>query len=105
MNPEASVQESPFAALSYQEQQARWLEWRSRQLDYRPVEPDPSPIEKGTAEEAVPVPPSQHLPGVSPRPYAQRRELNQVLSRHAQAAKKAGAFHSVEPPKSPARND
>ena len=28
---------SPFSALSYQEQQARWLEWRSRQLDYRPA--------------------------------------------------------------------
>ena len=28
---------SPFSALTYQEQQDRWLEWRSRQLDYQPT--------------------------------------------------------------------
>ena len=34
----AEKNESPFAALSWEEQQRRWLEWRSRQLDYRPAE-------------------------------------------------------------------
>ena len=39
MNQDQPTAQSPFSALSYQEQQNRWLEWRSRQLDYRPAGP------------------------------------------------------------------
>jgi len=81
--------ESPFAALSYEEQQRRWMEWRSRQLDYRP------------AEEAPPAPPSRgaqgalRLPNMPLSAPTRHAELDQVLSRHRQAMKRAGAFQST----------
>ena len=107
---------SPFSALSYQEQQARWLEWRSRQLDYRPAaeetetprpessalaatEKTAAPTEKRMAEASL-TPPPVRLPGMASRASRApngRRELNQVLSRHAQAARRAGAFQTASP--------
>ena len=36
MNQDRAGAVSPFSALTYQEQQTRWMEWRSRQLDYQP---------------------------------------------------------------------
>ena len=92
MNPESSRNESPFAALSYQEQQDRWLAWRSRQLDYRPAAPGTAAAEKGTADRAVPEAPPLRLPHLSSQAPVRRRELDQVLSHHAQAAKRAGVF-------------
>ncbi len=35
MNQEKTETKSPFAALTWQEQQDKWLAWRSRQLDYQ----------------------------------------------------------------------
>ena len=85
MSADKSDMASPFSALTYQEQQDRWLEWRSRQLDYRPV-PEEAP------EDAPALPPE-------PRPFpaapGRRRELDQVISRHAQALKRAGSFQSL----------
>ncbi len=83
----AHQNESPFAALSFEEQQRRWMEWRSRQLDYRPAE-----------EDQAPAPPSRRLklPNMPIAAPTRHAELDQVLSRHRQAAKKAGAFRSVQ---------
>lgn len=82
---------SPFAALSYQEQQDRWLEWRSRQLDFRegPVEED----EK--KEPAVTSVPPVVLPHVQPAAPTRHQNLDQVLSRHSQAVRKAGPFQTT----------
>ena len=100
MSMDNSSSPSPFSALSYQEQQDRWLEWRSRQLDYRPVTPEGSeeavPSEddtkKGTAYSTVPDLPPLRMPNMAIAAPVRHRELDQVLSRHAQAAKRAGAF-------------
>ncbi|MBR4359550.1 MAG: hypothetical protein IKP32_02920 [Clostridia bacterium] len=91
MSPEKSCSESPFSALSYQEQQDRWLEWRSRQLDYQPADRNPS--------EADPFPPTASMPLRMPNMAlaapTRHRELDQVISRHAQALRKAGAFQPL----------
>lgn len=85
MNQEKN--ESPFAALSWEEQQRRWMEWRSRQLDYRPAEEtQPAPKAPGGGLRAPNLP-------LSPPP--RRRELDQVLARHRQALRRAGEFHAT----------
>ena len=77
-----------FADMSCKEQQDRWLEWRSRQLEYRQgdvVEP------QETADAVV-------LPPVFPRPAPTRHSnLDQVWSRHRQASRRLGAFQPVTP--------
>ena len=102
MSQETSAAASPFAALTYQEQQDRWLEWRSRQLDYRPAVPASLPEyspendnQKGTAEKAVPAMPKLRIPNMALAAPAGHRELSQVLSRHSQASRRAGAFQST----------
>ena len=95
MSQETAACSSPFSALSYQEQQDRWLEWRSRQLDYQPAD-----LRKTKAAEAsaAPVPgarenlPTLRLPNMPIASPSRRRELEQVLSRHQKAVKRAGAF-------------
>ena len=77
---------SPFAALSYQEQQDRWLEWRSRQLDYRDAEPE-------GREEATK--PSYGAPRLRAAVPTRHQELDQVLARHKQALQRAGAFQTT----------
>ena len=87
---------SPFAALSYKEQQDRWMEWRSQQLDYRSAAisappPQPQPC---MSSSVPPTPPPIRLPMMQQTmAQNQRRELDQVLARHKQALKQAGAFH------------
>ena len=93
MNQENSL--SPFAALSYKEQQDRWLEWRSRQLDYRAI-PSPMPAEAPSpAEPCEPELPPIPLPQLRDAAPTRHRELDQVWARHQQALKRAGAFHSL----------
>ena len=45
MNQDKAEKQSPFAALTWQEQQDRWLAWRSRQLDYQPAGSVPPPVQ------------------------------------------------------------
>ena len=80
---------SPFAALSYQEQQDKWLEWRSRQLEYRPAE-EITPEEQN--EEHLP---PMRLPNMRMAEPTRHGELDKVLLRHQQAYKKAGKFQST----------
>ncbi len=94
MNQEQSSNVSPFSALSYQEQQDRWLEWRSRQLDYRPAgEEEPVPHE--AAEQTHSPQPRLRDPNMRIAAPARHLELDQVLSRHRQAMKRAGAFRTT----------
>ena len=94
MNQDQSSNQSPFSALSYQEQQDRWLEWRSRQLDYRPAEPQKSiPHEM---DKPTPIPqPRLREPNMRIDAPTRHRELDQVLSRHRQAMKQAGTFQTT----------
>ena len=80
---------SPFSALSYQEQQDRWLEWRSQQLDFRPAD------EEGAEEAPAPQRQPLRLPNMPIAAPTRHRELDQVISRHAQAVRKAGAFRPI----------
>ena len=82
---------SPFSALSYKEQQDRWMEWRSQQLDFREAVP-PQP-QAGVSAPARPAPPPVRLPMMQEAAAQnRRRELDQVLARHDMARKQAGAF-------------
>ena len=93
MNQENQL--SPFAALSYKEQQDRWLEWRSRQLDYRAVSAPVSKPETMPDEMPTPELPPIQLPQLRDTAPTHHRELDQVWARHQQALKRAGAFHSL----------
>lgn len=92
---------SPFAALSFQEQQDRWLEWRSRQLDYQSTECEKEneySLEKGKKEAAPPAfsqlrePPPIQLPYIRNPAPTRHHELDKLWHRHSQAAKMAGKF-------------
>ncbi len=73
---------SPFAALSFSQQQDKWREWRSRQLEYKSAVEETPPREAPGQEVTPP-----------PRPQPTRhRELDKVLSRHQMAVRRAGAF-------------
>lgn len=77
---------SPFAEKSWQEQQDKWREWRSMQLEYKQAE-DYSQQQK--EEPARPEPPP-----VRPAP-TRHRELDKVLSRHRTAVNRVGAFQQM----------
>jgi len=84
MNQEKQAVPSPFSALTYQEQQDRWMEWRSRQLEYQPFEEKKS--------ESEPLPPLK-LPNMRMAEPTRHGELDKVLLRHQEAFKHAGHFH------------
>lgn len=79
---------SPFAEMSYQAQQDKWREWRSRQLDYKAAQPD-APTADAEEEKSI-------TPPVQP-PAPRHRQLDRVIGRHQAAVKKAGTFHQAEP--------
>ena len=76
-----------FADMSCKEQQDRWLEWRSRQLEYRQGDVV-APQETADA----------FLPPVFHRPAPTRHSnLDQVWSRHRQDSRRLGAVQPVTP--------
>ena len=93
MDQEKASAASPFSALTYQEQQDRWLEWRSRQLDYQPANaartPNPPDTQK---EDGLP---RMRLPNMRITAPARHRELDEVISRHRKAMRQAGAFQTT----------
>ena len=96
MNPTKPENTSPFAAMSYQEQQDKWMEWRSRQLEYHAAE---EIKEEMTEEKALP---PLKIPNMRMAEPTRHRELDKVLTRHQQAFRNAGQFQatrSVEPEK------
>lgn len=89
--------QSPFAALSFAQQQDRWREWRSRQLDYQdaPLErPAPADVPRAAAPQEPPLP-KLTLPFLRQAAPTRHQELDRVLARHAQAARQAGSFYPV----------
>ena len=102
MNREKTELQSPFAALTWQEQQDRWLAWRSRQLDYQPAQTDPSPesarppmTHPETRQGQTDALPRMRLPNMRIAAPTRHQELDQVISRHRQALKKAAAFQTA----------
>ena len=93
MDQDKASAASPFSALTYQEQQDRWLEWRSRQLDYQPAvekhPPETVPAHQNTSRPAMRTPNMRIAAPVS------HRELDEVISRHRQAMRRAGAFQTT----------
>ena len=78
---------SPFASLSFSRQQDKWREWRSQQLEYKKAA-DETPLPEEKQEEHLP-----EKPLLPSRPAPTRhRELDQVLSRHQAALRRAGVF-------------
>ena len=102
---EKTETKSPFAALTWQEQQDRWLAWRSRQLDYRPAEketPAEKPRAKPVAENRSEAQryeaegrPRLRLPNMMIAATTRHQELDEVINRHRKALKQAAAFQST----------
>ncbi len=93
MDQDKASAASPFSALTYQEQQDRWLEWRSRQLDYQPVSSGQS-SETPAGHKDVGLP-KMRLPNMRIAAPVRHRELDEVISRHRQAMRRAGAFQTT----------
>ena len=103
MSQDHGETKSPFAALTWQEQQDRWLAWRSRQLDYQPAGdasaapkeiPRPSEQPNRTRYEAEGLP-RMRLPNMRIAAPTRHQELDQVINRHKQALKQAAAFQAT----------
>ena len=90
MRTEKPCGESPFSAMTCQEQQDRWLEWRSRQLDYLDAAGNAA-----VSDDRRPGEPFLRSPNMPIAAPVRRRELDQVLARHADALRKAGAFRPL----------
>ena len=96
MNQEKQAPQSPFSTMTYQEQQDKWLEWRSRQLDYQPASPEgEKPSEKPRPAPAPRALPPLRMPNMRIAAPVRRQELDQVLARHKQALKQAGPFQTT----------
>ena len=99
MSKEKNASASPFSALTYQEQQDRWLEWRSRQLNYKDAKDMEEPLEKDEfkpyRQEQAPLLRQPNMPIAS---HARHGELDLVLSRHRRAVQRAGTFQSTRKP-------
>ena len=93
MDQEKAAPVSPFSALTYQEQQDRWLEWRSRQLHYQPAAA-PAPREAQAAPDKSGMPPLR-VPNMRIAAPVRHRELDEVISRHRRALRQAGAFRTT----------
>lgn len=95
---------SPFSALTYAEQQDRWREWRSRQLDYQSAESLP-PVELPRAQEPAPAENAENAdaataPLAVPRPTAapaptRHRQLDALAAKHKNARRAAVNWRPV----------
>ncbi len=93
MDQDKASAASPFSALTYQEQQDRWLEWRSRQLDYQPATARRSPETDAVQKDGGPH--QMRMPNMRIAAPVRHRELDVVISRHRQAMRRAGAFQTT----------
>ncbi len=82
---------SPFSALTYQEQQDRWLEWRSRQLRYQPTAAAAPARPQARDQNGLPPLKTPNMRIAAP---ARHRELDEVIARHRRALRQSGAFQT-----------
>lgn len=79
---EMSRSRSPFAELSFSEQQEMWRVWRAQPLEYKEI------TVKAPEPEVIPPPPAPPQPYMPPSHH----NLDRVHARISAAAAKAGAF-------------
>ena len=78
---------SPFAALSFSEQQEQWRIFRAQHLDFQEVTPEPAPQQ--------PAPP-RRMPAYAQNNAPQHHNLDRVRAQLAAASRRAGAFQTVK---------
>ena len=78
---------SPFAALSFSEQQEQWRIFRAQHLDFQEVTPEPAPQQ--------PAPP-RRMPAYAQNNAPQHHNLDRVRAQLAAASRRAGAFQAVK---------
>lgn len=81
----ASAKPSPFAQLSFTEQQEQWRVFRARHLDYTQVV---QPVEQKSAK-------PERLPAYLAEGAPRHSNLDRVRAQLAAASRRAGAFQSV----------
>lgn len=79
----ANSAKSPFAELSFTEQQEQWRMFRAQHLDFQPAAPEP------------PLPQRPRLPAYMQENESQHHNLDRVRAQLNQAARRAGAFQPV----------
>lgn len=89
MNKDSSRSHSPFAELSFSEQQEMWRIWRSQPLEYQEIKPEEP--EKEQTEEITPPPAPIQQPFAPPS----HKNLDRVHARISAAAANAGAFRPL----------
>lgn len=83
----ANSNPSPFAALSYSEQQEQWRLFRAQHLDFQEVSPQ--------QEFTRPQPGPGRMPAYMQSNAPQHHNLDRVRAQLAAASKRAGAFQPV----------
>ena len=83
----ANSNPSPFAALSFSEQQEQWRLFRAQHLDFQEV----NPRQEFTKPQAGPA----RMPAYMQSSAPQHHNLDRVRAQLAAASKRAGAFQSV----------
>jgi len=84
---------SPFSALTFEEQQQKWLLWRSQQLNYQDYPMDPAP-ENANIPSPIQLPDPVMLPQEHPNTY-RHSQLDSIYSRHRQAFAHTGIWQST----------
>ncbi|MBQ9197477.1 MAG: hypothetical protein IJ157_09610 [Clostridia bacterium] len=79
---------SPFAALSFSEQQEQWRIFRAQHLDFQEVAPK--------EEASRPQPGPARLPGYLQSAAPQHHNLDRVRAQLAAASRRAGVFQPVK---------
>lgn len=88
MKEQENRSRSPFAELSFSEQQEMWRIWRARSLDYQEIKP----AEPVIAPAREPAPPSAPVQPFAPPSH---KNLDRVHARISAAAANAGAFRPL----------
>ncbi len=105
MSSDKNKQELPFSALSFKEQQEKWMAWRSSHLEFEKAEMEAPTFKKEEKDTCIqetnqnaPQKPSETVGQmVQDMPFkAYNQELLRVYKKHEQALKKATAFKEVE---------
>ena len=78
---------SPFAALSFSEQQEQWRIFRAQHLDFQEVPPKQEPPR--------PVPAVPRAPAYTRSAAPQHSNLDRVRAQLAAASRRAGSFQNI----------
>ncbi len=88
---------SPFAEMTFAEQQDMWRAWRSRQLDYKPAASEEKREPEQLEQKREELPPLR-LPLYQPPAPPSHKHLDRLRERHMQAARQAKQYLPTEEP-------